>query len=99
MERGRDTVHAGPVEAGAGVESRGEAAIVGTGHPPTIHPVRAQQPSSQQPPLQPGFGSPHIANFEYYLGNIEMRGLKVINGIPPKRNCQQLPTLLSGAFL
>ena len=30
VERGRDTVHAGPVEAGAGVESRGEAAIVGT---------------------------------------------------------------------
>ena len=26
--RGRDTEHAGPVEAGAGVESRGEAAIV-----------------------------------------------------------------------
>ena len=97
MERGRDTVHAGPVEAGAGVESRGEAAIVGTLQLSIQCEHNSRAANSRRATRV--WENPHIANFENYLGKIEMRGLKVINGIPPKRNCQQLPTLLSGAFL
>ena len=84
-------MHAGPVEAGPVWSQEERPAIVGT-----IHPVRGHQ---QSRPVQPVCGSPQPQT--YYLGKIEMRGLKVIhviNGIPPKRNCQ-LPLLLSGVIL
>ena len=82
-------MHAGPVEAGPGVESRGEAG--NSGH----HPSSARTPAEQA-------GATSVPTSQtYYLCKIEMRRLKVIhviNGIPPKRNCQ-LPLLLSGVIL
>ena len=74
------------------MESRGEAG--NSGH----HPSSARTPAEQA-----GATSvrEHTTSQTYYLGKIEMRGLKVIkviNGIPPKRNCQ-LPLLLSGVIL
>ena len=73
------------------MESRGEAG--NSGH----HPSSARTPAEQA-------GATSVRELTeqtYYLGKIEMRGLKVIhviNGIPPKRNCQ-LPLLLSGVIL
>ena len=71
------------------MESRGEAG--NSGH----HPSSARTPAEQA-------GATSVPTEQtYYLGKIEMRGLKVIhviNGIPPKRNCQ-LPLLLSGVIL